>query len=147
MKNLFKILTVAFFTVAILSSFSFDTINLDERSKPITLRLESIILKLGETKSDPNIKQSIEKYVYFRIYRDNTYYFSNIIWVEGNSVSVFSGNLNGQKNRFKKILKRDFDIDWTAPVQDYQFTDENSIESDRKTRIKQSGDSWKNIDL
>lgn len=136
MKNLFKFLTIAIFTVAILSNLSFES-------------KESKRLIQGEPISKIEFKQSIEKYVFFRIYvRDNEkYYFSNIVVVEGNSGFDFGNNLDVEKNRFKKILKRDFNIDWTAPVQDYQDTNESALESLRKKTIGYAGDNWENIEL
>lgn len=97
----------------------------------------------------PSLIADYGKYIYFRVYTsDNeTYYFSNVFWVEGESVTEYSRELEAKKNQFKKILKNDYNIDWTAPVSNYEDSDKGRVIEDRKTRIKYAGENWKSIDL
>lgn len=94
-------------------------------------------------------QQTIGKFVYFRVYlfENQTYYFSNILWVEGKTGSDYVNNLDAKKDHFKKMLKELYNINWTAPVQNYTDNNEDSMTADRLTRIKQAGEKWENIEL
>ncbi|MBC7507738.1 MAG: hypothetical protein H7320_03175 [Ferruginibacter sp.] len=94
-------------------------------------------------------RKEVSNYVFLHVYshdRKETY-ISNIIRIEGSSVSDYSDKLRAVKERFRKILKNYYDLDWTAPITASEDEDRDSLSDTRKNKIKYAGDDWKSIEL
>jgi hypothetical protein len=89
------------------------------------------------------------KYMYFRAYSfsDKTYYFSDVFWIDGTTSTEYSDKLAQRKTRFKKLMKSEYGTDYFGLISEYTASDEDSLISDRKTRVKQAGENVKYIDL
>lgn len=109
----------------------------------------SSFIKPNRVSAGKEIKNGLEYYECLYVYKsaNQTYYISNVIFVEGKDGFDYSENLDVQKERFKKILRNKYDVDWTAPVQDYRDGNEDRVTDVRNSKIKYAGDHWDSIDL